>query len=142
MARFAFRLERLLALRRRREDDARRAFAEARRATQAEEGLLAALRAEVEASRVDVRGAVDPGRMSLFAGLRDALEARVRRSTARLAVLAGAEEEARRGVEAATRAVRALERLRERRAAGHRVEEARREQSVLDEAGARSEGRP
>lgn len=143
MARFAFRLERLLALRRRRVEAARRALAAARASTQAEDGRLEALRRDVVASQDDVRsGPFDPARLALYAGLRDALAERVRRTAARRDELARAEEEARRSVEASLRAVRALEGFRERRAAEHRREEAREERRILDEVAARgTEGR-
>lgn len=139
MARFAFRLERLLALRRRRVDEARRALAAARAATRAEDERLEALRKEVVASQDDVRsGPFDPACQAFYAGLRDALAERVRRSAGRREALARTEEEARRRAEQAMRAVRALEGLRERRASEHRLEEAREERRVLDEVASRA----
>lgn len=134
---FAFRLERLLDVRRVREEIARREFAAARAASEAQAAKLAALREEEEGARERRRAlrqaTLDVARLGLEDQALAALARTIRREEARRDDLAR-ELEARRGaLDRAHRAVRVLERFREKQVRAGRAAAARREQKVLDE---------
>jgi len=141
---FAFRFESLLNLRRLKEDQARAEFARARRDVLAQnEILLASLKEEQEgkaAARELKKSAIDPVQLALHDGYARALERRIRREFERLQELARIEAEKRRILTRRMKDVKVLERLRERRAAAHALEEGREEQKVLDEV-AQNRGR-
>lgn len=139
--RFRFPLETLLELRRREEDAARMAVARLEGVRAAAEADLRRRRAELEAGRDGIRGAL-LGRVDLDAIRRDAASTIAVDRAARGAAVALAgllrriEEERGRLVEAARRR-RAVELLKERRFEEWRRAESRRETDLLDEIGSR-----
>ncbi|HEX7898198.1 MAG TPA: flagellar export protein FliJ [Planctomycetota bacterium] len=138
MSAFRFRLERLLEIRRAKEEVAQRDFAEAARAAQAEARALAALLAEEEeskrASRELRRGPLDLAALRLQEGYLSAVDKRVRASRGRLLELQAAEAGKRRALVEAMKAVKVLERFRERKLAEWILSADRDERKVLDEA--------
>jgi flagellar export protein FliJ len=135
---FRFRLERLLEVRRAKEDVARRELAEAARAAGEETRVLTALLAEEEeskrASRERRRGPLDLAALRLQEGYLRALDPRVRASRERLLALQGVEAGKRRALVEAMKAVKVLERFRERKLAEWILSADRDERKVLDEA--------
>jgi flagellar FliJ protein len=118
---FRFRLERLLEIRRAREEAAQRAHAEARRAVDDESRRLAALVEEEDAgrraSRDLRRGVLDLASLQIQEIVQNALERRIRTSRERLAELQRAELDMRLTLTEAMKAVKVLERVREKRLA-------------------------
>ena len=141
---FQFRLERLLDLRRAKETAVQRVFAEARRAVEEEScrlaGLLAEENAGREASRALRQGALDLTALRLQEGWQSAVDGRIRTSRTRLADLGRVEIEKRRALTEAMKAVKVLERFRERRWKEWTQAADREERKVLDEAGRVREG--
>lgn len=141
---FQFRLDRLLDLRRAKESAAQRAFAEARRAVEDATRTLAELLAEEErgreASRALRQGALDLTALRLQEGWQSAVDGRIRASRAKLDELGRAELERRRALTAAMKAVKVLERFRERRWKEWVLAADREERKALDEAGRIREG--
>jgi flagellar protein FliJ len=135
---FRFRLERFLDIRRAKEDVAQREFARAAREAREETGRLAALLAEEEeskrASRERRRGPLDLAALRLQEGYLSAVDRRVRASRERLLELGRAEAEKRRALVEAMKAVKVLERFRERKLAEWTRSLDREERKVLDEA--------
>ncbi|RMH56217.1 MAG: flagellar export protein FliJ [Candidatus Hydrogenedentota bacterium] len=139
MARFRFRLERVLSVRRHEEDREKLRFAVAVR-------NLEEARKNLRATREELRRAVEKG--AAVAAARPTIEDLVRDYEYRAALLRREEretkaveeaqeryEEARRYLIEARKKRRLLERLRERRFEEWREEEIRREQEELDEMG-------
>ena len=142
---FRFRLERFLEVRRAKEDVAQRELAAAARAVQEETRRLTALLAEEEeskrASRELRRGPLDLAALRLQEGYLGAVDRRVRASRERLLELGRVEGEKRRALVEARKAVKVLERFRERKLAEWIQGADREERKVLDEAAhARREG--
>ncbi len=142
---FRFRLERLLDLRRAKEGAAQRALADARRAVEEEGRRLAELLAEEEEGRRTSRGlrqgVLDLGVLRLQEGYRNAVERRIRASRERLVELGKVELERRQALTEAMKAVKVLERVREKRLAEWTRAEDRAERKFLDEVALGSEAR-
>lgn len=134
---FTFRLQRLLEVRRLREEQAGQELARARGEVAAQNGrLLEAVRLgreEGEAVRPLCRGALDLGQLRLHETWRGALGRRLETEFGRLKELTRIETEKRDAFVKARRDVRVLERLRERQEGIHRLEADRRDQRFLDE---------
>ncbi len=135
---FRFRLDRLLALRRRKRDLAERKLVRARGQVSAQERRIRELLDEEAAAADSLRGlsvsALDLGELRLHEGYRDLLRNRRVREGELLAKRVKAEEECRRELLEALKEVQVLERLRERRQRAWRVEFDRREREAFDEA--------
>jgi len=135
---FRFRLERFLEIRRAKEEVAQREFARAAGAAAEETRRLAALLAEEEdskrASRERRRGPLDLAALRLQEGYLSAVDRRVRASRERLLELQRAEGEKRQALVEAMKAVKVLERFRERKLAEWTRSLDREERKVLDEA--------
>ena len=131
---FAFRLERVLELRRLRERRARAVWEEACRAV--EEGRRALEDLKEEARRAREVPARDGAALGLLAEFLGVIERRLQRAMEGLKELEAAEGRARDALREARQAVRVLERARERRREAHLLRQERREQAVLDEAAA------
>lgn len=142
---FRFRLERLLDLRRAKEGAAQRALADARKAVEEETLRLAELLAEEEEGRRTSRGLrqgrLDLDVLQLQEGHRQAIERRIRTSRERLLELGKAEQEKRLALTEAMKAVKVLERVRERRLAEWTRAGEREERKFLDEVALGSEAR-
>ena len=142
---FRFRLERLLDLRRAKEGVAQRALADARRAVEEEERRLAELLAEAEegrrTSRGQRKGLLDLDVLRLQERYRNTIEERIGTSRERLLALGKAEQEARASLTEAMKAVKVLERVREKRLAEWTRAEDREERKFLDEVALGSEAR-
>lgn len=135
MSAFRFRLERLLEVRRAKEDVAQRDFARASGAAREETRRLAALLAEREdGGRDPRRGPLDLAALRQREDHLGAVDRRVRACRDRLAEFARAEDEKRRALVEAMKAVKVLERFRERKLAEWARSEDRKEREVLDEA--------
>jgi flagellar export protein FliJ len=135
---FRFRLERFLDIRRAKEELAQRDFARAAGAVREETRRLTALLAEEEeskrASRELRRGPLDLAALRLQEGYLSAVDRRVRESRERLLELGRAEAEKRRALVEAMKAVKVLERFRERKLAEWTRSADREERKLLDEA--------
>jgi flagellar export protein FliJ len=135
---FRFRLERFLEIRRAKEDVAQRDFARAAGAVAEETRRLEALLAEEEecgrAWRVPARGPLDLAALRLREDCLSAVDVRVRASRERLLELGRVEAEKRRALVEAMKAVKVLERFRERKLAEWTRALDREERKVLDEA--------
>lgn len=136
---FVFRLERLLELRRGKEQTARRELAVAQRAVQAQDLVLLKLMTEEAAAKTELRSlqtrAVDVGRVSRVGEFLGALARRILREREAAQGLARIELEKRKGLVEAQKGVRILERYRERKFRLHRLELDRGERNFLDEVG-------
>ena len=141
---FRFTLERILDLRLDEEDAKRRALAAIEARRRSLEESLRSRQAEIAAGRDEWRaglvGPVDAEALRHNARAALGLVRRAQRAVLELAALEKALARARMELVEAARARRALEILRERRLAAHLAEEGRREQSALDEMGARVAG--
>ena len=137
---FTFRLERLLEIRRLKEEMARRDLARgARQLREHNQRVLAILREQEEAKREmkDMKTrSVKVSRLRLQEGYLEVLERRLRRAVERLQELAMAEQDAREALTETSRRVRVLERLRDRREAAFKSERERKERAILDEIAA------
>jgi len=135
---FAFRLERLLHVRCLREEIARREFAAAQAAVEAQQANVAALGGERAAAWERVRGlrgaGVDVLRLAIEDQALAALAGRIRAEESKLSGLEKEREGRRSAVAEAIRAVRVLERFRDKQFRAWRRESARRDLKVLDEA--------
>jgi flagellar export protein FliJ len=128
---FEFRLEKLLGLRRARQDAAGRELAAAQEAVAEAKRSLGALMAEEDRGRRE--RPTDGAGLQQQAEFLAALERRIAREHAALQERARAELEKRRLLLEARKGVRVLERFRERELAVHRKELDREERKVLDE---------
>ena len=138
---FKFRLERLLEVRKLREDIARQETAKAVQAVREQnENLMRTLREDQEgkdALRALKQKEMDLVQIRLQEGYLGSLERKIRREFGHLQELTHAEAEARRALTEARKKVRVLERLRERQHTAYRYDLDREEQKVLDEVGQR-----
>lgn len=136
---FKFRLEKLLDLRRLREELARRDLALARKAVDGQNRLLAGLLGEEDEGKRALRSAkektIDMVRLRLLEGYLFSLERRIRREYDRLQELVLAELQKRRALTEALKGVRVLERYREKKVRAWRYEVDREERRFLDEVG-------
>ena len=139
--RFEFRLEAVLRYRRMIENLRKKEFGLARQATARQSGrIVALLTEEGEGRRMLVRiqtGDLDVELWKLTQGYLQGLALRLRRAYEQLHRLQQVEDQRRGELVEATRGVRVLERLRERRLEQWRYEAGREEQKALDEAGRR-----
>lgn len=136
---FRFGLERLLDVRRVREETASRDLALARRAVEEQDGLVRGLRGEADRAReerraLQGRAAIDLLQVRLRDEYQTSLERRLGREARCLEDLGRALEDRRRALLEARKGVKVLERFRERRLLEHERSEGRREQGILDEA--------
>jgi flagellar export protein FliJ len=136
---FAFRLERLLGVRRLREDLASRDLGLARRAVEEENRVILGLLDDLERAKESRRALqaaseVDLLQLRLHQDYQAAVERRLSDASRRLEDLVRAEADRRRAQVEARKGVRVLERFRERRLEEHGRTEGRREQRSLDEA--------
>ena len=146
MKRFAFRLEAVLELRRAAEDAAKLAFANARRAADAQAAVHAGLQAAERRAKDDLAGTQRAGVIRVADLLiHHSFIASIARRTAaakqRLSELEGETLKARDAVVAASRDRKALDKLREHRHAGWVKDGLREEQKALDENAAVVSGR-
>lgn len=146
MPKSEFRLERLLELRRRQEEEAVVALAEEQRKVREAEARLEELR--VERIRLDEAWhravAVEANHATLardFSMYRSALDGRRTEVEEDLVMLREGELQARKALEEARKRRRMLDKLRERDEARFREAQRKIEQDVLDEAGSRQSGR-
>jgi flagellar export protein FliJ len=139
---FRFRLEKLLELRRRREDLAQREFAEAQQAVQAAQRAVLGVLQEQDAARKAVQelkqGEVDLVRLRLQESYRTALERRLDREREVLQERGRVEAEKRRALVEMRKGVRVLERFREKKLKGWRAEADLEERRFLDEVAQRA----
>lgn len=137
---FRFRLERLLALRRRKAEAAQRELAAAMGAVQDQNRILLGWMAERDAGKAALRELrmrdLDLVRLRVQEDWLGALDRRIREGADRLQALVRAEVARRRELTEAVRGVEVLERLRERRLREWSRAEDRREAKALDEAAA------
>jgi len=144
MRRFRFRLERLLRLREVREDASRRALAGALAAHAQENARLAELRRATETGRQRLREACGGGPAWLLSSLDGCTKSSLLRERAQ-----GERERQAAGVVETRRAElgrrrcerRAVENLKRRRSADHRLEGTREEARLLDEIAVRAASR-
>jgi flagellar export protein FliJ len=134
---FRFRLEKLLELRRLREDLALREFSEAQRAVQAAQRAVLGVLQEQDAARKAVQelkqGEVDLVRLRLQESYRTALERRLERERETLQERGRVEAEKRRALVEMRKGVRVLERFREKKLKAWRAEADLEERRFLDE---------
>lgn len=142
---FRFRLERLLEIRRVREGAAQRAHADARRAVEEAERRLSALLAEEEegrgASRARRSGTLDLAVLRAHAEWQAGLDRRLRDARERLRERQDVELEKRRALVEAQKAVKVLERVREKRLAEWSRARDVEERKILDEVAQVQEAR-
>lgn len=138
---FTFRLQKLLDLRRLRQELAERELAVAQGAVREQNRLLAGLLGQEEAGKRDLRGmkekTLDLGRLRLQEGYLLSLERRIRRESGKLQDLSRSELEKRRALVEARKGVRVLELYREKKVAAWKGEVDREERRFLDEVGQR-----
>jgi flagellar export protein FliJ len=137
MKAFSFRLERLLGLRRLREEIAQRDFALAQKAVREQNQVLARLLLEEEGGKAELRsmkaGTLDLVRIRLQEGYLASLERGIRREGEKLQELARVESDRRRALTESRKGVRVLERYRDRQYRTWRTGVDRQEQKDLDE---------
>jgi flagellar FliJ protein len=136
---FEFRLEKILELRRLLEDAAQREFAVAQNAVAGQNQTILGLMTDEDEMKKSLRAAQQPSihvpQLRLAADGLVALERRLHREYDALQTLVKVEIEKRRLLTEARKAVRVLERLRERQLLLHCQELDRQERKVLDEIG-------
>jgi flagellar FliJ protein len=136
---FDFRLEKLLELRRRKEEAARREVAAANQAVAERNRIILGLMTEEDAAKDEMRraqqGTIDVERLRRAGEYAATLERRLQREYLALQDLVK-EEMAKRNLLAEThKGVRVLERFRDRKVQLHRLELDREERRFLDEIG-------
>lgn len=140
---FRFRLERLLDLRRQKEEVAQRGLAEAMRSVQEQNRKLLGMMAERDAGKADLRAMrtkeLDLGRLRIQEDWLGSLERRIGAEFDRLQDLVRGEIGKRRELTEAVRGVKVLERLRERRRRDWARGAEREERKFLDEVAQRME---
>lgn len=138
---FEFRLEKVLDVRRAKEELARRDLAAARQAVIERNRLLLALLNQEDEAVQELRAlrqsALDPVRLRRADEFRASLERMIQRERGILQELVKGELEKRRRAGEARKEVRVLERFRERQLRLHRQEMEREERKYLDEIGQR-----
>jgi flagellar export protein FliJ len=136
---FEFRLEKLLELRRLKGDAAQREFAAAQKAVVERNRMILALMNQADEARVELRAlqqrAIDVGRLRNAGEFLDSLERLLRREQIELQELMKMEMVKRRLLTEARKAVRVLERFRERKLLLHGRELDLEERRFLDEVG-------
>jgi len=134
---FAYRFERMLEVRRLKEEIAEREFAVARNAAEAQEARLAGLVSEQDAGKEALRGlklsSIHMPSLQQQEAYLLALERRVRHASATLQELKRVEAERRGMLAEARQAVKVLEKHRERKLEAHAGERDREERKFLDE---------
>lgn len=138
MKRFSFRLESLLNLRRAAEDQARRAWADARRAAAVQQAAVVELQTQERLARLEQAESQKRPELSVAELLghqrhQVALAKRVQSARTRLAELELAATQARDALVVASRALKILEKLREKKLSEWKVEFLKQEQSALEE---------
>ena len=137
---FAFRLEKLLEVRRAKEKVAERELAEARRAVEVRNNAILDLMGREDAAKGDLRelqqaSAVPVDRLRLANEFLGALERLLRREYEVLQQLVQVEMDKREKLTQASKDVRVLERHRDKELRGYRRDLDRQEQQFLDEVG-------
>jgi flagellar FliJ protein len=137
---FAFRLEKLLEVRRAKEEAAQRELASARQAVEVRNAVILDLMNREDDAKNDLRalqqaGAVDVDRLRLSTEFLGALERQLRREYEALQRLVQVEMEKRERLSDARKEVRVLERHREREQVVYRQDLDRQERQFLDEIG-------
>jgi flagellar FliJ protein len=136
---FEFRLEKLLDLRRLKEDAARRGFAAAQQAVVDRNRMILALMNQADEAKGELRAlqqrAIDVGRLKCAGEFLAAMERLLQREQVVLQELVKAELEKRRLLTEARKGVRVLERFRERKLRLHGQELDLEERRFLDEVG-------
>jgi len=139
MKRFKFRLQKLLEVRRLKEDALRQELARAQEAVRREKAVLerltAARGATIDALRANVGGALDVQWIAAYHGYLGFLARRIEEQRAVVDRAAREEVRKREALIAARRARKVVEKLRERAYARYREEVSRAEQAFLDEVG-------
>jgi flagellar protein FliJ len=134
---FKFRFEQVLDLRRVKEDVAMRDFAVAQQAVREQNQKLVRLLSEEDEGKDALRGlkrkSIDLLQLRLQEGYLLGLERRIREAGAKLQELGATESEKRKALVEARKAVRVLEKYRERQLKAYRVEQDRAERKFLDE---------
>ena len=134
---FKFRFEQVLEVRRLKEDLARRDLAVAQRAAREQNQQVARLLAEEAAGKEALRGlkrkSIDVLQLRLQEGYLLALERRIREAAAKLQELGRVEAERRAALVEARKAVKVLEKYRERQLKAWACEQDRAERKFLDE---------
>jgi flagellar protein FliJ len=136
---FDFRLEKLLELRRRKEESAAREVAVANQAVAEKNRVILELMSDEDAAKDEMRGAqlgtVDVDRLQRAGEYFAILDRRLQREYLALQDLVKVEMEKRNLLSEAHKGVRVLERFRERKVQLHRLELDREERRFLDELG-------
>ena len=136
---FDFRLDKLLELRRRKEDVARRDVAAANQAVAGKNQAILALMSDEDAAKDDMReaqrGTIDVDRLCRAGEYAATLERRLQREYLALQDLVKVEMEKRTLLAEAHKGVRVLERFRDRKIQLHRLDLDREERRFLDEIG-------
>lgn len=139
--RFRFRLERLLELRRMREEIRKKELAEANRAVAEQQQAILRLIVEEEGARVEMRGLktkrFDLAAVRMTEHFLLQIARRISEAYRELQSRQMRAAEKRRELVEATQAVRVLERFRERKLGEYELEVGREEQRFLDEVAAR-----
>jgi flagellar export protein FliJ len=134
---FKFRFEKILGVRRLKEDLAEREFAFAVKALREQDRTIAQLRAEAEEGLEALRGlrrnSIDLVQIGRQEAYLLGLERRLQEAAGRLRELSRIESEKRAALTGARQAVEVLEKHRERRLQAHVRESEREERKVLDE---------
>lgn len=134
---FKFRFERVLEVRRLREEIARRDLAIAQQAVREQTRKIARLVAEEESGKNALRGlkqrAIDVLQLRLQEGYLVGMERRIREAAAELQGLGRAETERRNALVEARKAVKVLEKYRERKLRAYAGEQDLAERKFLDE---------
>ncbi len=134
---FKFRFEQVLGVRRLKEEVAQRDLALAQKALREQQERITRLLAEEDEGKGAIRGlkqkSIDVLQLRLQEGYLVSLERRIREAVARLQELARTEAERRRALVEARKAVKVLEKYRERKVRAYAVEQGLAERKFLDE---------
>ncbi|HLF93250.1 MAG TPA: flagellar export protein FliJ [Planctomycetota bacterium] len=134
---FKFRFEQVLEVRRLKEEVAQRDLALAQNAVREQQERIARLLAEEDEGKLAIRGlkqkSIDVVQLRLQEGYLVSLERRIREAVAKLQELARTEAEKRKALVEARKAVKVLEKYRERKVRTYGVEQDRAERKFLDE---------
>ena len=134
---FKCRFEQVLEVRRLKEEVAQRDLALAQNAVREQQERIARLLAEEDEGKLAIRGlkqkSIDVVQLRLQEGYLVSLERRIREAVAKLQELARTEAEKRKALVEARKAVKVLEKYRERKVRTYGVEQDRAERKFLDE---------